>query len=315
MGWRYGALGAVLVGALSAAACASIVGADFNGLGPEADAAATGGTAGAGGGGSGVGGTGATAGSGGSSASGGTSGTGGSAGATGGTAGSGGTAATGGTGGTGAIGGTGGTAATGGTGGTGGTSGTGGTGGTSGTGGTGGTSGTGGTGGASGTGGTGGTGGTDAGGPLVVINEVRALGGTDYVELKNIGAGNADLGGWGVTDAQGVNGAPNYNTALYFPKGTTLAPGKYLLVLAQQTSTGGPQTSCLGYTSTCWWATFGISGSGERVYLIDSHNSYDSFVDYPTNTVDGQTWGRLPDGTGNFALNLPTPGAKNQKYP
>jgi hypothetical protein len=28
--------------------------------------------------------------------------------------------------------------------------------------------------------------------------------------------------------------------------------------------------------------------------------------------VDGQTWGRLPDLTGSFGANKPTPGAANQ---
>ncbi len=306
MGWRYGAGAALLVGALSAGACASIVGADFNGLSPAVDAS-VGGAAGAGGGTAGGGGAGLTGGNGGTSGSGAT-------GATGGTDGGAGTAATGGAGGSGgsATGGSGGSA-TGGSGGsaTGGSGGsaTGGSGGSA-TGGSGGSA-TGGSGGSA----TGGSGGADAGGPLVVINEVRGQGGTDYVELKSVGSSAFDLSGWGVTDAQSINGAPNYSTGVYFPSGTMLAPGEYLLVLAQQNKIGGPETSCLGYTSSCYYAKFGISSSGERVYLLDSHSSYAAYVDYPNTLVDGQTWGRIPDGTGSFAANLPTPAATNQAYP
>ncbi|MFT3776513.1 MAG: hypothetical protein QM820_65060 [Minicystis sp.] len=35
-------------------------------------------------------------------------------------------------------------------------------------------------------------------------------------------------------------------------------------------------------------------------------------VKYPADAVPGgQTWGRLPDGTGSFGPNKPTPGAAN----
>ena len=147
----------------------------------------------------------------------------------------------------------------------------------------------------------------------VVINEISASG-DDWVELVNRGDAPFDLGDHALADTD--MGAPKLSEAVRFPAGTTLAPGEFLLVLADQmTAPAGPQTMCLpGGPDTCFHALWAISAKdGERVHLVSPEDEVLADADYPPNAVPlGQTWGRLPDGTGAFAANAPTPGAANQ---
>jgi hypothetical protein len=174
------------------------------------------------------------------------------------------------------------------------------------------------TGDSSGSGGSTSTGTTTGGGGAptdsdVVINEISASG-DDWVEITNVGAAPFDLGGLAVADAD--MGVPKVAEAVRFPAGTTLGVGEFLLILGQQmTAPPGPQTTCLaGGPDTCYYATWGISASnGERLYVLSADDQVLAIADYPPNAVPiGQTWGRLPDGSGDFAPNAPTPGAANQ---
>jgi hypothetical protein len=151
----------------------------------------------------------------------------------------------------------------------------------------------------------------------IVINEIRAVG-DDWIELKNVGAAPIDLGGLVLADTDTTvdGGAPRPSDGVRFPTGTSLAPGQYLLVVADLADAGvGPQMTCLGDAGpmTCFHAGFGISASrGERIYLLQPGGAVVATADYPANAVpDGRTWGRLPDGTGAFAACAPTPGSAN----
>ena len=153
--------------------------------------------------------------------------------------------------------------------------------------------------------------------PSIVINEIRAVG-DDWIELKNVGTAPVDLGGLVLADTDTTvdGGAPRPSDGVRFPAGTSLAPGQYLLVVADLADAGvGPQMTCLGDAgpTTCFHAGFGISASrGERIYLLQSGGAVVATADYPANAVpDGRTWGRLPDGTGGFAACAPTPGSAN----
>lgn len=154
-------------------------------------------------------------------------------------------------------------------------------------------------------------------GSSVVFNEVRAVG-ADWIELENVGTAPVDLGGLILADTDTTvdGGAPRPSDGVRFPAGTSLAPGQYLLVVADLADAGaGPQMTCLGTGGpmTCFQAGFGISASrGERLYLLESGGAVVATVDYPANAVvDGRSWGRLPDGTGPFAACAPTPGRAN----
>jgi hypothetical protein len=283
------------------AACGQLIGADFDDLGPQTDASA------------------------GDSGDGGTDGDGGTSGATGsgGVNGASGTLGSGGRGGSQATGGTAGTAGSAGSGassGTSGTSGSGGSAGTDGSGGSSGTAGSGGTLGSAGTSGSAGTGGTiDAGNGTIVINEVEGRAGNeDFIELLNLGPGPIDIGGYKVADANNMNVSPKIAQAVVFPSPTVVPPNGYVIVLGNQLAFGGP-TSCLGF-SPCFTGTEGVSANGERVYLLRPDNSEIEHVDYPSETsdaglTDGQSYGRLPNGTGAFTRTVISPGQQNAAPP
>jgi hypothetical protein len=288
---------AAAFGALAiCAACGQLIGAEFDDLElqPDASAGDSGDAGGGSGGTPGSGGSGATAGSAGGGASGasGTFGAGGSGGAQ-------------------ASGGAGGGSAAGGGGGDSGSSGTTGSGGSSAAGGSAGTA---------GTGGTAGSGGMpDAGSGIVVINEVEGRAGNeDFIELYNPGSVPIDIGGYKVADAEGTDQRPKIAEAVVFPSPSVLAPGGYAIVVGNQGGVGGPFT-CLNF-SPCFQTQWGISASGERVYLLAPDDTELEYVDYPSESSpegmrDGQSFGRYPNGTGAFSRTTISPGQPNLAAP
>jgi hypothetical protein len=157
-----------------------------------------------------------------------------------------------------------------------------------------------------GDGGMGGTGGEPADG-VVVLNEVKGQGdGDDYIELFNRGPGNADLGGYGIADAS--------NTFL-IPSATILEPGEYLLLLLGRSDLVGNFT-CFT-PNPCFHASWGVAQDGEMVYLRSATNAVIDSTEYPDQTgpnglANGQSWGRLPNGTGTFGPARLTPEVLNQ---
>ena len=159
-------------------------------------------------------------------------------------------------------------------------------------------------------------GGSGGGSAAIVINEIRATG-DDYVELFNPGDSAVDLSNYGVTDSLDT-GEPKLEEVARFPAGTNLGAGKYLVLVAEQDPADGvgPHDTCLpdGGPSSCFYSSWGISASnGEKLFLLSPGDDIESEVEYPMDAVpDGSTWGRLPDGKGNFAENAPTPGEPNE---
>jgi hypothetical protein len=176
----------------------------------------------------------------------------------------------------------------------------------------------GGSGGGTAGGGSGGSAGGGAGGGTassnVVINEICARG-CDYLELFNAGNAPADLSNWGLADSDADGGAIKLSEAVRFSAGTTLGAGQYLLVLTKVTDGGtGPTSDCLGSgLAQCWRASYGISNSrGETVWLVNDTDTVTTSVFYPIDGADaGQSYSRLPNGTGNFSTATRTPGALN----
>lgn len=148
----------------------------------------------------------------------------------------------------------------------------------------------------------------------IVINEMHAVT-EDWVEIVNVDTVVADLGGVGLVDKDAA-GAPNLDAALRFPEGTQLKPGEYVIVVVNmKDAAAGPQTTCLmsGGPATCYQAKWGISSAnGDRVYLLSPTDEVVDAATYPVNAVaDGQSYCRLPDGSGGFQACAPTPGAVN----
>jgi len=146
----------------------------------------------------------------------------------------------------------------------------------------------------------------------VVINELKGQGGgPDWIELTNPGQKPMVIDGYTVAQAAGTTGPPDVAGFLTFPQGTTLAAGAFLMVVAQQPSIGGPTTSCQTIAATCFTVTWGISMSGERIYLLnaDAGKSVSQQVDYPGTVMTGQTYARATNGA--FQAAAPTPGQQN----
>jgi hypothetical protein len=148
----------------------------------------------------------------------------------------------------------------------------------------------------------------------VVINEIQATV-EDWIEIKNIGTDVADLSGIGLADKM-ANGLPEAADAVRFIDGEKLASGEYLLVVVNvKAAAAGPQTSCLttGGPARCYQAKWGISATkGDTAFLLYPDDTILDTVTYPMNAVAmGQTYCRLPDGTGDPTACKPTPAATN----
>lgn len=126
------------------------------------------------------------------------------------------------------------------------------------------------------------------------LNEIDCHG-TDWIEIVNVGDMVADLAGWIVTD--GLDKTDHYYP---LPAGSIVRPGGYLVVK--------------GASETREGFDFGIKCDDESVFLMDQSKKVIDVTDV-TAVPDGFTWGRNPDGTGNFTVTLPTQGTANVKTP
>ncbi len=147
----------------------------------------------------------------------------------------------------------------------------------------------------------------------IVINEISGKD-TDYVELFNTGTAAIALDGWGITDAKDNDaGVPGkVKGAAVFASGTMLAPGGYALALGAPKD-GGIVLSCPSGVQ-CVQTTWNISNAhGAMIYVLNPAGSTVLSQAFPAETTEsGQSWGRLPNGTGTFQLNDATPGTVNE---
>ena len=162
---------------------------------------------------------------------------------------------------------------------------------------------------------------SDAASPVahVVFTELREST-ADYVELYNTGSASVDLAGYRIADETTADGGtgPSLSNVVTIPPGLALASGGYLVVEANQgaTTMTGIVTGCLaGAVAQCVQASWGISNTrGDTVYLLPPVGDDAPLLTAtigPMATSATESWGRLPNGTGDFAINAPTPGAVN----
>jgi hypothetical protein len=139
----------------------------------------------------------------------------------------------------------------------------------------------------------------------VVINELMALNSRsvsdpqgefdDWIELYNWGNFEVDLSGMYLSDRA------NDLRKWMIPNGTTIPPGGFLLVWADEDNGEGLH------------ANFKLSGGGEQVLLIDTDargNRVLDFVEFGFQRED-ISYGRWPDGSGNFQSLYQSPGRSN----
>ena len=139
----------------------------------------------------------------------------------------------------------------------------------------------------------------------LVINELMADNGItiahpdgstpDWIELYNAGTETVDLSGMYLTDDL------TDPTCWQFLEGTTIGPGKYLLVFADRDG-GGP------------YAAFGLNANGEEVGLFDKDGvTLIDSVEFAKQIQD-VSYGRIPDGgsSWNYLISATT-GYSNQQ--
>jgi len=121
---------------------------------------------------------------------------------------------------------------------------------------------------------------------------------SDWIEIYNAGPGTQSLGGWALTDDEGLP------TKWLFPS-LTLGPQEYLLVFASnknRTDTGGPNLH----------TNFKMDGDGEYLALTDSTMRRTRFhmTTFP-NQEENISYGVPAGGSGPMFLEEPTPKALN----
>ena len=142
----------------------------------------------------------------------------------------------------------------------------------------------------------------------LVINEVNSSP-DDWVELMNIGDTVIELAGWEIRDNSDDH-------RWQFSESTTLAPGALLLIKADSAGLVYDDSTNT-YVSGVFDEAIGI-GSGDSVRLYDMSgtlkDSYSWTEHANINGDESASWGRYPDGTGDFVLMPETAGEVNTWY-
>lgn len=137
----------------------------------------------------------------------------------------------------------------------------------------------------------------------IVINELLASndvtnadqdgGFDDWIEIYNKGDVAVDLGGYALTDD-----ITDF-TLFTFPSGTMIKPNEYIIVWADK------EMEQEGFH-----ADIKLSASGESLYLTNAELAIIDSVNFGAQETD-ISYGRFPNGTGDFKVMTPTPGAEN----
>jgi len=136
-----------------------------------------------------------------------------------------------------------------------------------------------------------GTAGASTAGASVVLNEVNCEG-TDWVEFVNTGDAAADVSGWLLTDDPLDSARADHR--LIFGSGTTIA-GQGVLVVSKGTA-GFP---------------FGVKCGEDTIRLADAGGALADEVVVPALATADDTWGRYPNGTGDWRETTASPGTPN----
>lgn len=121
--------------------------------------------------------------------------------------------------------------------------------------------------------------------PSLVVNEIDASGVPgDWIEIKNTGTTDVDASGMILKDDKDSD-------RFDIPAGTTIKAGGYASFQVDDPNTPG---------------NFGLGKGGDaaRLYLPDNTTLLDSFT-WASDSEPG-SWGRCPDGTGDFAVTVST---------
>lgn len=139
------------------------------------------------------------------------------------------------------------------------------------------------------------------GAPAIVINEVFSrgiVGDEDWIELYNSSNVSVNISGYKIYDSGGQGGT---KAKMAFPNGTTISAHGYAVIVVDNAATANPTGS-----------NFGISSSGEQVWLESSAGFVIDTQLVPAMSVATTSYGRMPDGSSNWGImNNITKGAAN----
>lgn len=129
----------------------------------------------------------------------------------------------------------------------------------------------------------------------VKLNEVYSrgtVGNEDWVEIYNPSTAQIDISGYKIFDSGGQGGT---KAKKEIPAGTTIPAGGFFVIVVDDTTNSG----------------FGLSSSGEQIWLENSSGSAIDNVTFPALGVD-TTYARNPNGSANWTkLTPPTKGTTN----
>lgn len=158
----------------------------------------------------------------------------------------------------------------------------------------------------------------------IVINEMVAIGTSEWVEIVNTYDKAVNLEGYAIADSVSMLGTPDVANAVRFPEGASIEPGGYLIVVRNAGAevppvkhTGAACVANAAASAVCYYMTWEISNmTGETVYFLSQQDKVLANAQYPANAVDEmagfKSWARLPDTTGSFAASkTDTPAAAN----
>jgi len=127
------------------------------------------------------------------------------------------------------------------------------------------------------------------------INELYSrgtVGNEDWIEIYNPAATEMDISGYKIYDSGGQAGSKPKKE---FASGTVIPAGGFFVIVVDDTLDSG----------------FGLSSSGETVWLEDASSSLIDSITFPALGVD-TSYGRNPNGSSNWTmLTPPTKGVSN----
>lgn len=120
---------------------------------------------------------------------------------------------------------------------------------------------------------------------IAKMNEIYSRGvvtNPDWIEIYNTAAVEVNIGGYKIYDNGGQAGT---KPKKLFPSGTMIPANGFYVIVTDDTSASG----------------FGLSSSGEKVWLEDTSSVVIDSVAFPA-MAETQSYGRYPDGSGNLQL-------------
>jgi endonuclease/exonuclease/phosphatase family metal-dependent hydrolase len=137
----------------------------------------------------------------------------------------------------------------------------------------------------------------------IMANEPGSNTAGEYVELVNVGGTSAAIGGWTISDGAGVKHT--------FAAGTTIAPGKAIVVFAGSSAI----PAGLANAVTASTGTLALGNSGDSVILKNGSGVTQTSYTYASSLsgTDGVSMNRSPDtsATGAFVLHTALGGSSS----